>query len=201
MEILKNEILPLFEMTRIGHRGKVIEPNQLIQTDLNEYSLYVELRNIYLNQEQSHQIMVNNKRMEYTIPLHYHEIVLQGKGYYYQDIKINIYSLQDPNFIRVNRNDLLTFCRLTRSDWSYNQYTLIHLDGEVIQIELGEDNISMLRKIPQKGLPNENGGRGCLYLWLDLIDEESPEVRDQEKAILLEILNYHENSNVKLNDF
>ena len=76
MDILKNEILPLFEITCVDRESSPSETNSLIQTDINQYSLYVDLKDIYLNRQQSHKIEIADNILTYTIPLHYHENVL-----------------------------------------------------------------------------------------------------------------------------
>jgi len=169
MEILKREILPLFELT--GKKERECVSDKLMNTDVNKYSLYVNLKDIYLNNSQTHQIIIADKILEYTIPLHYHEIILQGKGYQYDDIQINIYSKRDPDYIRVNSNDLLYI-------W--------------IDVNINQDDI-----------------KDEMYKINDQINEEQQRFRKEqeyknresvEKDYLLEILNYHSNSNIIFKD-
>jgi len=221
MEILKREILPLFELT--GKKERECVSDKLMNTDVNKYSLYVNLKDIYLNNSQTHQIIIADKILEYTIPLHYHEIILQGKGYQYDDIQINIYSKRDPDYIRVNSNDLLYFKKISIEEWKMNEYTFKHLDGEEITINL---KAPKLQKIPDKGLPKADHSKGYLYIWIDVninqddIKDEMYKINDQineeqqrfrkeqeyknresvEKDYLLEILNYHSNSNIIFKD-
>lgn len=207
MNILKTEILPLFEITR---KSKNVEPNQLIQTDLNEYALYVDLKDIYLNKDQFHTILINHQKLEYTIPLHYHQIVLQGKGYYYQDIVIKIYSCKNSSFFRINGSDLLTCVRVKYSELvNSDPIKIRHLDDEELEIQckIGQSLI----KIPNKGLPTADRNRGALYCLIKLIDDEDEsEVKEnnlnrqsfdeEEYQHFLDILNYHDHSNITMVD-
>jgi len=215
MNILKKEILPLFEITR---RGKSVEANQLIKTDLNEYALYVDLEDIYLQKDQFHQILINHQKLEYTIPLHYHQIILQGKGYHYQDLVIQIYSIKHPKFFRVNSNDLLTCCRVSPKQFKTGLAIIKHLDEEEIEIDLTQGHII---KINDKGLPTADRSRGALYVLVEIIPEkdsdkvldgsenesnddksvnesndDSQTLSDLQYNLFAEILNYHQNSNV-----
>lgn len=246
MEILRKDILPLFEITR--KRDIICQSNKLINNEINKYLLYVDLKDIYLNKCQTHQIKIHDKILEYTIPLHYHEIIIQGKGYQHEDIIINIYSKRDENYIRVNSNDLLYVKKLTVDEWKKGIYVFKHLDDEEIIINLKAPKI---QKIDNKGLPMADNKRGCLYVWIDVNicnddikdndmkedvedkenENEQEDVEDKEneqedkkedkenerdeeerrkcrmeieykrreekeKEFLLEILNYHANSNV-----
>ena len=88
LQILKKEILPLFEILDCSDGNQT---NNLISTGLNRYSLYVDLEDVYQRKSQRHQIESSGQNwLEYNIPLHYHEIVMRGKGIYYEDVKINI---------------------------------------------------------------------------------------------------------------
>lgn len=233
MEILRNEILPLFE--NIQPKDKIFQTNKLINIGINRYELYVDLKDIYLNKSQTHLIDIYDKRLEYTIPLHYHEIILQGKGYHHQDIQIDIYSKRCSNYIRVNSNDLLYIKKLSLNEWINDTYTFKHFDTEDITINLRSPK---LHKILNKGLPKSNNTRGHLYILIDLnldpsdliithntntintttdttnvtdntndstdstdtadfsFNEKYNQREDIELEYLLEILNYHPNSNV-----
>ena len=196
MDILKNEILPLFEITCVDRESSPSETNSLIQTDINQYSLYVDLKDINI--------------LTYTIPLHYHEIVLSGKGYYYGDIVINIYSVFNPEFIRVNQHDILAYRKVSLKQYTCDEkkeYILTHIDGET-EVKIQMENGQRLYKVEDLGLPRADRTRGALYIWLDPEDSscgendsvtrEKTEGSSSDIKMLLEILNYHTNSNVVL---
>ena len=210
MDILKNEILPLFEITCVDRESSPSETNSLIQTDINQYSLYVDLKDIYLNRQQSHKIEIADNILTYTIPLHYHEIVLSGKGYYYGDIVINIYSVFNPEFIRVNQHDILAYRKVSLKQYTCDEkkeYILTHIDGET-EVKIQMENGQRLYKVEDLGLPRADRTRGALYIWLDPEDSscgendsvtrEKTEGSSSDIKMLLEILNYHTNSNVVL---
>jgi len=239
MDILKNEILPLFEVTQSSLSNS---NNQLIETSINQYSLYVDLIDVFLNKSQQHTIQINENTLQYTIPLYYPEIILSGKGHYKSDIIINVYTKLNPDFVRVNIHDLLTFRPGAVSPHlssRLNQYKngeevkFAHVDGSVVVVKLIDGQ--KLYKIADLGLPRPDRTRGCLYVWLESCEfsdlksvessdvgesssssssdssssdssssssevnlnkeEQSNNVGDQMKLIL-EILNYHHNSNI-----
>ena len=128
LQILKKEILPLFEILDCSDGNQT---NNLISTGLNRYSLYVDLEDVYQRKSQRHQIESSGQNwLEYNIPLHYHEIVMRGKGIYYEDVKINIYSLRHEKYIRVNDSDLLYFQNVDHDTWTQSEYKITKLDGE-----------------------------------------------------------------------
>lgn len=197
MEFLKSEILPLFEITR---KTTAASPNDLIRTGLNTYELYVELGDIYHKRSQSHQIESFNQEMiEYTIPLQYHEIVLRGKGAFYENVTINIYSLRHLEYLRINTSDLFLYKKLSEEQWSQEKYEFEHLSGDKITIELDQSKNQSLSKISDQGLPVPRSDhlRGNLYIWL-IKENETDDSTNNEVDLLLEMLNYHPNSNVTI---
>lgn len=197
MDILKNEILPLFEITR---KSQTTTTNNLIQTASNEYSLYVDLSDIYHKRSQTYEIITNQQSKMYTIPLQYHEIVLRGKGSYYEDLTINIYSLKHPEFLRINTSDLFLYRKLSSDEWNTGQYVFEHLSGEQMTVNLKPTTNQILTKISHEGLPVPRAeySRGSLYVWLIREDLNDENTTSGELELLLEMLNYHPNSNVVL---
>jgi hypothetical protein len=236
MDILKNEILPLFEVTQSTNLSD--SQDLLIETSLNQYSLYVDLKDVYLNKSQQHTIQIDENILQYTNPLYYYEIILSGKGHHADDITINIYSKLNPDFLRVNVHDLLTYRKVALNQYKTDsELKFTHIDDQsevVVKITMGQK----LYKIPDLGLPRPDRTRGNLYVWLDLefdsgdvtlesadssssssssgssSDNSSSGSCDSTEEIfvidkvivdsnvnnqlklMLEILNYHQNSNI-----
>lgn len=169
MDILKNEILPLFEVTQ---SPSIISNSNdlLVETSINHYSLYVDLKDIYLNKSQQHTIQIDETILQYTIPLHYYEIILSGKGHYQEDIVINVYSKLNPNFVRVNVHDLLTIRPMSFFQYKNTDVLkFMHIDDHsMVSVELVPGQ--KLYKISNLGLPKPDKTRGNLYVWVDLID-------------------------------
>lgn len=241
MDILHREILPLFEGSK--KNSNVGEINTLIQTATNEYSLYVNLTDIYHRRAQNHEIhstlneQTETHKKTYNIPIHYHEIILRGKGVYYQNAIINIYSLRHPKFLRVNTSDLLYIQTIPEHLWissieksakeietelisdpeiqtdtpsdeeieshknlKENYHQFLHLSGETLKIGLPENQNQLLQKIPHHGLPvpKSENLRGHLYVCLLKTSNDPNDPNDQSLNLLMDLLNYHQNSNVNL---
>lgn len=194
LQILKKEILPLFEILDCSDGNQT---NNLISTGLNRYSLYVDLEDVYQRKSQRHQIESSGQNwLEYNIPLHYHEIVMRGKGIYYEDVKINIYSLRHEKYIRVNDSDLLYFQNVDHDTWTQSEYKITKLDGEEHEIKLDPEQHFYFQVEEELGLPMPKSDikRGKLYIVLIRGNQSNQPYQN----MLLEILNYHNNSNVTL---
>ena len=194
LQILKKEILPLFEILDCSDGNQT---NNLISTGLNRYSLYVDLEDVYQRKSQRHQIESSGQNwLEYNIPLHYHEIVMRGKGIYYEDVRINIYSLRHEKYIRVNDSDLLYFQNVDHDTWTQSEYKITKLDGEEHEIKLDPEQHFYFQVEEELGLPMPKSDikRGKLYIVLIRGNQSNQPYQN----MLLEILNYHNNSNVTL---
>jgi len=180
LEILQREILPLFDQNRKNREIIQLEPNVLVSTGLNQYELYVNLNDVYTNQNQVHELAIpGNQKKKFKIPIAFHEIILSKKGFYQGNIDIQIKSLKHPDFIRVNSFDLVALVE-------NNTNQLTHLNGDVIDLP-GTQGWYRLNDL---GLPKMDGSRGVLYVCVS--------DRTIDRQILMEILNYHQNSNVDL---
>ena len=119
----------------------------MIQTELNQYSLYVDLKDIFQQNSQNHLIESSNQsRIQYNIPLHYNEIVLRGKGIYYEDVRIKIYSLRHEKFIRINDSDLLLYELISNEKWQTGVFEFTHLSDETLEITLPKNKNHLLIK-------------------------------------------------------
>ncbi len=202
MNILADEILPLFDDDQLSENESKI--NTLINSGFNEYTLYVNLEDVYHRKTQDHIIKVNGKNLEYNIPIFYHKIVLSGKGHNNQDLIIQIKTLKHEEYYRLNNYDLLKRIQI-KANTSDITDSFSHLNDEEIVIDL-DPRLSRVRRIPDRGLSRQNGTRGYLYLWLEFVPEVDESIKyenrwaesDDPDIYLLDILNYDNHSNIIL---
>jgi hypothetical protein len=192
MDILMNNILPLFDQVLVKGKPQI---NTLISTALNEYTIYVSLLDVYNRTIQSHMIPIYQKKVEYQIPIFYHQIVLSNKGHHFNDLVIQVKTVKDDRFIRVNSHDLFVIEEIPLT--TSTTYMFKHIDGEEIELSL-DPKLSKFRIIEGKALPKPDHSRGNLHILLLMNSSNDHSVTNGSEisSEMLSILNYDSHSNV-----
>ena len=164
-------------------------PQPLQKGNNIEYNINVSLEDVYNKVEKELTVtrkknlngIYQNDKTIINIPLYKRDITFLKKGHEINntesipgDIIIHLFDKLDPNFKRINDNDLLYTMNISLIElYTDKIYEITLLSGEILKLKIKSESIleSRFIEIENKGLPDMEYGesRGKLLVYFNLI--------------------------------
>ena len=182
--------------TKYGFNFKIYrdEKKEPKKGDVLKFNLNVSLEDVYnktikplkITRRKNLNGIFQNDIKEFDIPMYKRDIFFPEEGNDIKetdweefdnvagDIVISLFDKEDPNYKRINNNDLLYTLDIQPIElYKDKLYEIPLLDGEILKVPVPCEKLveSRFIKIKNRGLPDINTGeeRGALYIYFNIV--------------------------------